>query len=127
MDIHFAIAIVVSAWAVGFAAGTLFAFGMIELVTGRMVINPQRLSWSVGEARVRGAVFAIAGVFIASAVPILLIVYALWQPDTGPQGFQYDPGRIIYQTAAGQQLLAIAVILEIIGIIWFLYLLRVDY
>jgi hypothetical protein len=83
VDIHFAIAIVVSAWAAGFFAGTLFTFGMIEVVTGRMVVNPQRLNWSVGEVRVRGMAFAIGGLLIGTYslinfLSLLVSWYQIW-------------------------------------------------
>ncbi len=101
--------------------------GNLALLLDRLAASTRDRINFLGYFRSATALGRIAGIFIASAVPILLIVYAFWQPDTTAQGFQYDPGHIIYQTAAGQQLLIIAVILEIIGIIWFLYLLRVDY
>ena len=86
MDIHFAIAIVVFAWFIGFGAGTLVTLGTIELITGRMIINPERMNWSVGEARVRGAVFATAGVLIGMYVLIIFIgllgiYYQTWVPS----------------------------------------------
>jgi hypothetical protein len=43
-------------WSGGLIFGAGITIGMIELVTGHMVIFPRRVSWTVGEVKVYGLV-----------------------------------------------------------------------
>jgi hypothetical protein len=76
--------IVVGAWVVGLFAGAAIFEGICEMATGRLLLNPRRINWSVGEARVSGLVTAIQGLVMASGALAFglmggaVLVSALW-------------------------------------------------
>lgn len=60
-------ALIVTAWVCGMVSGTAMLLGGIGLVTGHVVFNPRRIDWSVGEARLLGAILAVQGFFVGAA------------------------------------------------------------
>lgn len=56
---------VVLTWAGGIIGGAAIAIGMIELVTGRMVILPRPWTWTLGEAKFHGLVVTTVGLVFA--------------------------------------------------------------
>lgn len=71
-----------------------------------------------GYFRAATALARITGFAIAMAPIILLVVYAIWQPDFIER---------FTSSVLGMRLLVTAAVLEIVGAIWMLSLLRVDY
>jgi hypothetical protein len=65
---------VVSAWFLALMAGGALFEGITEVWTGRVIINPRRISWSVGEARVSGLVNVTRGLFGATGALFLGLV-----------------------------------------------------
>jgi hypothetical protein len=65
--------IVVSAWFLALMAGAVLFEGIIEVATGRVIINPRRISWSVGEVRVSGLVTAAQGLYGATGALLLIL------------------------------------------------------
>jgi len=59
-------------WLAGILGGAVAAVGMIELVTGRLVVNPLRRKWSVGEIRIRGLVITPGGLAMAMVCGFVL-------------------------------------------------------
>jgi tight adherence protein B len=92
--------------------------GNLALLLDRLAASTRDRIQFQGYFRAATALARTAGFFLACAVPALVIAYAVWQPEHV---------GVLFRTVAGWQLLAIAAILELIGILWFLYLLRVDY
>lgn len=94
-------------------------------VGGNLALLLERVANSVRDrAQFRGyfraatALGRITAFAIAAAPPLLLLGYWLWQPD-----FM----RRFVETGLGIRLLATAVILEIVGIVWMYLLLRYEY
>jgi hypothetical protein len=87
----------VPTWFGGIVAGVVMTLGTIELSTGRMVVNPRRLKWSVGEVRVYGFISALFGLIVAIYVLVNAIVLS-----TGPRqnwvgpGWWYDLDWLMY-------------------------------
>jgi tight adherence protein B len=71
-----------------------------------------------GYFRAATALARVTGFAVAAAPVVLLVGYALWQPDFIDR---------FTTSALGVRLLVIALVLEIIGIIWMALLLRNDY
>jgi len=71
-----------------------------------------------GYFRAATALARVTGFAVAAAPVVLLVGYALWQPDFLDR---------FTSSALGVRLLIIALVLEIIGIIWMALLLRNDY
>jgi hypothetical protein len=59
-------------WLVGILGGAVAAIGIIELVTGRLVVNPLRRKWTAGETRVRALVITLDGLAIAMVCGFVL-------------------------------------------------------
>ncbi|TME03492.1 MAG: hypothetical protein E6I53_07255 [Chloroflexi bacterium] len=55
----------VSAWVGGIVGGAGVTLGVVQVVTGRMIINPRRWNWSVGEVRILGLVTAAEASILA--------------------------------------------------------------
>ena len=92
--------------------------GNLALLLDRLAASTRDRIQFRGYFRAATALARIGGFVLAAAVPILVIAFALLQPEH----FHY-----LFDTPIGWQLLGIVAALEVIGIIWFFYLLRVDY
>jgi tight adherence protein B len=92
--------------------------GNLALLLDRLAASTRDRLQFVGYFRAATALGRTAGIFLAAAVPVLVIAYLIWQPAHV---------ETLFRTGVGWQILAVAGILEIIGILWFIYLLRVDY
>jgi Flp pilus assembly protein TadB len=71
-----------------------------------------------GQFQASTALGRATGFFISLAAPVLLLVYFFLQPDYLIKFAQYP---------AGLAALIVAGALQVIGAVWILYLLRVDY
>jgi tight adherence protein B len=92
--------------------------GNLALLLDRLAASTRDRIQFLGYFRAATALARAAGFFLAAAVPALVIAYAAWQPEHV---------GMLFHSAAGWQILGIAALLELAGIVWFLYLLRVDY
>jgi tight adherence protein B len=92
--------------------------GNLALLLDRLAATARDRIQFLGYFRAATALGRAAAVFLGSAVPVIVAAYAIWEPEHTHE---------LFRTAAGWQLLGIAAVLEVVGIIWFLYLLRVDY
>ncbi len=92
--------------------------GNLALLLDRLAAHTRDRNQFRGYLRAATALGRASAIFLGLAGPALLVVYALWQPEH-LAGF--------FETGAGWTLLGITVVLEIIGIIWLYYLLRVEY
>jgi hypothetical protein len=52
-------------WCLGMLCGALTAIGVVGAVSGRVLFNPRRIDWSVGEARILGLIWAIQGMALS--------------------------------------------------------------
>jgi tight adherence protein B len=92
--------------------------GNLALLLDRLAASTRDRIQFLGYFRAATALGRTAGFFLAAAVPALIIAYMVWQPEHV---------SVLFHSAAGLQILAVAAVLEIIGIVWFIYLLRVEY
>ena len=92
--------------------------GNLALLLDRLAAATRDRIQFLGYFRAATALGRTAGFVLGAAVPALVIAYAILEPDHA---------RDLFRTADGLQLLAIATVLEIIGVAWCFYLLRVDY
>ena len=92
--------------------------GNLALLLDRLAASTRDRIQFLGYFRAATALGRTAGFFLAAAVPVLIIAFAVLQPEHIGD---------LFRSAAGWQLLTIVGILELIGIVWFVYLLRVDY
>jgi len=92
--------------------------GNLALLLDRLAASTRDRIQFLGYFRAATALARAAGFVLAAAAPVILIAYAVFQPDFSTE---------LFRTAAGMQIIAIAAVLEVIGIIWMIYLLRVDY
>jgi tight adherence protein B len=92
--------------------------GNLALLLDRLAASTRDRIQFLGYFWAATALGRAAGIFLAAAVPLVVIAYAVWQPEHIGD---------LFRSVAGLRLLAIALVLELIGIIWFFYLLRVDY
>ena len=75
---------IVSAWTFGIVSGASVAIGVASAVSGRMVFNPTRIDWSVGEARALGIVFAGQGCLAGVLSLIEVLEWATYKPIVPP-------------------------------------------
>jgi tight adherence protein B len=92
--------------------------GNLALLLDRLAAATRDRIQFLGYFRAATALGRTAGIILGLAMPVLVIAYAVLEPD-----FAAD----LFRTPEGLQLLAVAAVLEVIGIIWCIYLLRVDY
>jgi tight adherence protein B len=92
--------------------------GNLALLLDRLAASTRDRIQFLGYFRAATALGRTGGFLLAAAPPLLVIAYLIWQPDFA---------NALFQTAAGLQLLGIAAVLEIVGLVWLIYLLRVDY
>ncbi len=92
--------------------------GNLALLLDRLAASTRDRIQFRGYFRAATALARTAGFFLAAAVPILVIAFAVLQPEHIGE---------LFSTPTGWQLLGIVAILEVMGILWFVYLLRVDY
>ncbi len=71
-------ALLVNAWFGGIIAGGGLTVGLIELISGRFVINLGRGEWSVSEVRLGALVFCIGGLYLATYVLAMAMRPAWW-------------------------------------------------
>jgi hypothetical protein len=82
---QFAIAV---AWFAGLVGGVFVSLGMVQALTGRSVMR-KRSNWSVGEIKMLGVVWAVAGLVLAISALVgslqtaahqstLFVTFALW-------------------------------------------------
>ena len=92
--------------------------GNLALLLDRLAASTRDRIQFLGYFRAATALGRTAGFVLGAAVPILIIAFAVLQPDLFGE---------LFRSPAGWQLLIIVAVLELIGIVWFVYLLRVDY
>jgi tight adherence protein B len=92
--------------------------GNLALLLDRLAASARDRVQFLGYFRAATALGRAAGFVLAAAVPVIVIAYALLRPEHV---------GVLFDTTAGWQILGIAALLEIIGVIWFLFLLRVEY
>lgn len=56
---------VIAAWGSAFLSGAWVAIGVASAVTGRMIVNPRRIEWSLGEAEMLAANMVVQGLALA--------------------------------------------------------------
>lgn len=71
-----------------------------------------------GQVRATTALGRLSGLFVACAAPAIFIGYAVWQPE-------YI--RLFFTVPGGMTALGVALVLEVVGLIWLLRLFRVDH
>ena len=71
-------ALLINAWFGGIVAGSGLTVGLIELVTGRFVINLGRLKWSTSEVRIGGLAISVTGLYLAIYVLCMALRPAWW-------------------------------------------------
>lgn len=92
--------------------------GNLALVLDRLATSTRDRNLFRGHVRAATALGRISGLFVAAAAPLLLLGYWSWQPEY-LQTFVSQP--------VGLAALAVAGILEVVGIIWLVSLFRVEY
>lgn len=92
--------------------------GNLALLVERVAMATRDRTLFRGYFRASTALARVTGFAIAIAPILLLVGYAIWQPDFIER---------FTSSVLGTRLLVTAAILEIVGVIWMLSLLRVDY
>lgn len=92
--------------------------GNLALLLERVAASIRDRNLFRGYFRAATALARVTGFAIAAAPIVLLIGYAVWQPDFIDR---------FTTSVLGVRLLLIAAILEVIGIVWMIFLLRNDY
>jgi tight adherence protein B len=92
--------------------------GNLAELLDRVAISIRDRNQFRGYFRAATALGRITGFAIALAPLIILVAYAIWQPDFI---------TLLTSTPAGIKALSIAALLEIIGIIWLYLILRIEY
>lgn len=77
-------AAIISAWLFGVVSGALAVAGVATAVSGRMILNPNQIDWSEGEARALGLVIAGQGVLIGLLSLIEVLEWASYRPMVPP-------------------------------------------
>jgi tight adherence protein B len=92
--------------------------GNLALLLDRLAAAARDRNQFIGYFRAATALGRTAAIILGAAVPCILLAYVIFPPE--------HLGTFFF-TPAGWQLLAIVAVLEVIGIVWTLYLLRIDY
>ncbi|MCI0356244.1 MAG: hypothetical protein L0099_14570, partial [Acidobacteria bacterium] len=92
--------------------------GNLPMLLDRLAQSTRDRNQFRGYFRSATAMGRICAIFLGAAVPLLLLGYALLQPD------YVQP---FFSSTAGLMALAVAIGLQIIGILWLYRLLKIDY
>jgi tight adherence protein B len=91
--------------------------GNLPFLLDRVAITTRDRNQLRSQIRAATALGRITGTVLAAATPTLLLGYLLWQPDHV---------ETFFHSAPGLSALAVAMTLEVIGVIWIYFLLRVE-
>jgi hypothetical protein len=72
-------AIIATAWFAGLVGGAFVGLGVFQALTGRSLMR-KRISWSVGEIKVLGVVWAVTGLVLAIVALVGSLQIASDQP-----------------------------------------------
>lgn len=92
--------------------------GNLAQLLDRVAVGARDRNHFRGHVRTATALSRITALFIAAAVPLLLMYYLF---------FQYDFAGEFFNSQTGILVVLVALALEIVGGVWFYFLLRVDY
>lgn len=92
--------------------------GNLALLVDRLAATIRSRNQFRGQVLATTALGRLSGIFIAVAAPAFMVFYWLVYPDYIAR---------LTETQMGVNALSIAAVLEVIGVVWLLWLLRVDY
>ena len=92
--------------------------GNLALLLDRLAASTRDRNHFRGYFRTATAMARVTAIFIGIVSPVLLLIYAIFQPDHI---------KAFYESPNGWVAMGVAAVLQVIGIVWLYRLLRVEY